>query len=100
KGLSAYADHGTFSFAVTVNDQPQEQKTDLGLAFERPNKLTLQTEGVRVASDVTTIVSSNAALKKYMKQKAPDQITLATILTGPIGAMISGSPVQMPMLVL
>ncbi len=99
QGLNAYVDQGSFVFSLKVNGEVQEQKTDLSLAFERPNKLAMQSDGVRVASDGATLVTAKASVKKYMKQEAPAKITLATILTGPLGAMLAGSPVQVPALV-
>ncbi len=99
RGMPAYSDGGQFAFAIKVNGEPQEEKTDLSLAFERPNKLALETDGVRVASDGETLVTSKAALKKYLKQEAPKTITLASVLTGPLGAMLVGSPAQAPVMV-
>src|SRR5262245_61064528 len=99
KGLNAYADHGALAFSIKVNDQAQERKGNLTLAFERPNKLALEADGVKLASDGTTLVTSRAAVQKYMKQEAPKAITLGGILTGPLGAMLVGGPSQVPVMV-
>lgn len=100
RGLPAYVDEGSFTFMLKINDKPQEQTTDLRIAFERPNKLAMESDGVRLASDGTTLLTTQSAVKKYIKQEAPEKISLATLLTGPLGAMLVGSPVQMPALIL
>lgn len=100
QGLSGYSDEGSFLFSLKINDELQEETTDLKVAFERPNKLAMESDGVRVASDGQSLVTSQESVKKYLKQEAPERISLATILTGPLGAMLAGSPVQVPALVL
>jgi thiol-disulfide isomerase/thioredoxin/outer membrane lipoprotein-sorting protein len=99
QALPAYADHGSFKFSLKVNDEVQEQSTSLTLAFVRPDKLCFETDGVRLVSDGEHLVTTRAALKKYMSQEAPKAITPAAVLGGPLGAMLGGSPAAAPVLV-
>jgi thiol-disulfide isomerase/thioredoxin len=100
RSLPGYADHGRFHFSLKVNGEAQEQDTPLALAFERPGKLALETEGVRVACDGEHLVTSNSALKKYIRQDAPASVTAESIAGGPLGAMLQGSPASAPVFVL
>ena len=92
RDLSAYADQGEFTVALSVNGKSQKQSSLFHVAFTRPNKLDFDAGQVRMVSDGTTLTTTVAPFKKYTAVSAPKTITIETLRDGPIGSAIFGGP--------
>ncbi|MBV8076119.1 MAG: TlpA family protein disulfide reductase [Planctomycetaceae bacterium] len=100
RGLSAYADHGEFKMALSINGKAQKQSSPIRLTLARPNKMDLDAGPVRMVSDGTTLTTAIAPFKKYTASPAPKTITLDTLREGPLGAALFGGPLGGPMIAL
>ncbi len=94
--IPGYQDEGSFTYSITVNDEPQTESTPLRLAYERPRKLALDAGEVRLICDGKTVTTLQNATKKYLEEEAPEDFSIGWVLSGPAGAILEGGPAQLP----
>jgi thiol-disulfide isomerase/thioredoxin len=99
RALPGYADQGQFPVTYTIDGQAVERAQNMPLAFERPNKLALEVDDVRLVCDGQTLVTARGALHRFQKQPAPERLRLADVLVSPLGSMLVGGPLESPGLV-
>jgi thiol-disulfide isomerase/thioredoxin len=99
KGLGQYSDKGSFSVSKTVDGKSDTDTSPVVLTFARPNKMVLDAGIIRFSSNGKLVTTSIAPEKKYFDVPAPEKLAITTIGDLPIGAMLRGSPLGQPVLI-
>lgn len=97
KGLSAYADHGEIRVQSARSGNARSGVSKVAIVLARPNKLTVETEEVRLVCDGDRLTTLVVPLKKYYVAPAPKTITLPAISNSSLGAVLFSGPSGPPM---
>ncbi len=96
--LKAYGDQG--QVGIYDADGKAVDQVNARMLFARPDKLRVETDEIRVAIDkgqTTTVIDS---LRASQTEKSPVMPDADTLLVGPLGASLLGSPLGHPQTIL
>ncbi|WP_435017155.1 TlpA family protein disulfide reductase [Tundrisphaera sp. TA3] len=97
KALPAYADQGAVTLVVRIGDATRSETHPARISFERPNRLEVETDLIRLVSDGTTTTSVVKPLRKYLAGPAPSRFAESSFRNGPLGAIELGGAAGLPL---
>jgi thiol-disulfide isomerase/thioredoxin len=97
RALESYADEGTFTVSVSIDDQARERTSPFRVRFSRPNKIDLEAGDTRLLSDGKSLTSVVGPLKTYEVRPAPAALRLDSFVDRPVGAFLFGGPLGNPL---
>lgn len=92
--LPAYVDQGRVRVRITFGEQTHEYEHDQAITYERPNRLFMMGDGVKLVCDGESLVCQVDGLRRYRRVPAPVELVLADVQLSPLGSMMAGGPGQ------